>query len=455
MKKIIYFAAAYICSVIYPVSATIINVPDDYTTIQLGMDASNDGDTVLVQPGIYVENINFNGHNIVLGSLFLTTGDTSYISPTIIDGNALGSVVTFESGEDSTTLITGFTIRNGMGGRSGYNWFAGGITCINQSNPVIKNNKIIDNHNDDRGHGGGIYCYFSEPLIENNIIRGNSASYFGGGIYIVFSTSIIRNNLISENSSDIGGGVLCMDYNPLFDRNVITNNHVGYAGSGVFCFRSSPIIKNCTISENEAEFYAGGICCTHYSDPIVINSILWANRADSAEEIFNYDLEPAVIYSDIEGGWEGEGNIDSNPLFVDPDNGDFHLMFGSPCIDTGDPDSPLDPDSTRADMGALYYDQHVGIEAIDHLPKEFYLAQNYPNPFNAQTIIKYDLSQAAVVTIEIYDILGRRVESLLSHSQPAGLHSVIWNADDLVSGMYFYRIQAGDFSKVNKCVLLK
>ena len=93
--------------------ADTINIPDDYQTIQAGIDASSDADTVLVQPGTYYENINFNGKNIVLGSLFITTQDTSYISKTVIDGGKNGSVVTFESEEDSTAVLSGFTIQNG------------------------------------------------------------------------------------------------------------------------------------------------------------------------------------------------------------------------------------------------------------------------------------------------------------------------------------------------------
>jgi hypothetical protein len=82
-----------------------IKIPQVGTKIQAGIDISSNGDTVLVSPGIYYENINFSGKNIVLGSLFLTTGDTSYISQTIIDGSQQGCVVVFESGEDSTTVF--------------------------------------------------------------------------------------------------------------------------------------------------------------------------------------------------------------------------------------------------------------------------------------------------------------------------------------------------------------
>ena len=97
------------------VFATIIKLPGDQPTIQAGIDSESVGDTVLVDTGRYVENINFNGKNIVVGSLFLTTTDTSYISQTVIDGDSSGSVVAFENGEDSTEVLSGFTITNGKG----------------------------------------------------------------------------------------------------------------------------------------------------------------------------------------------------------------------------------------------------------------------------------------------------------------------------------------------------
>ena len=132
------FAVLLALSAYATLHADTINIPDDYTIIQAGIDASSDADTVLVQPGTYYENINFKGKNIVLGSLFITTQDTSYISKTVIDGNANGHVVSFKSGEDSTTVLSGFTITNG------YARIGGGILCFN-SNPKLKYLNIINN----------------------------------------------------------------------------------------------------------------------------------------------------------------------------------------------------------------------------------------------------------------------------------------------------------------------
>ena len=103
--------------------ATIINVPVPYTTIQDGINAATNSDTVLVQPATYFENINYNGKLITVGSLFLTTWDTTYISSTIIDGFSIGSVVTFTNNENSSAILCGFTITNGSAN------YGGGIHC--------------------------------------------------------------------------------------------------------------------------------------------------------------------------------------------------------------------------------------------------------------------------------------------------------------------------------------
>lgn len=174
-----------------PASADIILIPGDYPTIQEGIDAANDGDTVLVKPGLYVENINFNGHNIVLGSMFLTTGDPLYIEDTIIDGDSVATVVAFENNEDSTAVITGFTIRNGADSEGG------GIRCL-YSSPVISHNIITENRDYYINQGAGIYCYYSGAKITDNVISHNVGCW-GGGIYCLDSHIVIRRNRIIAN----------------------------------------------------------------------------------------------------------------------------------------------------------------------------------------------------------------------------------------------------------------
>ncbi len=106
------------------------------------------------------------------------------------------------------------------------------------------------------------------------------------------------------------------------------------------------------------------------------------------------------------------------------------------------------------------YDIYLGMTDIpddseNGLPSDYFLSPNYPNPFNASTTIRYALPEEAEVTIEIYDILGRKIEMLVSGKQPAGSHTIVWEAKNVPSGVYFYRIEAGEYSQTEKCVLLK
>src|SRR5579863_126747 len=143
----------------FAVAATI-NVPKDQPTIQDGINAANNGDTVLVAPGKYVENINFNGKAITVRS-------SSDAEQTVIDGNAIGPVVSFVSHETQSSLLEGFTIQNGL--PTGNQYVAGGI-AIGDSSPTLMRNIVTKNA------GCGIAVYFGAPLIKNNTISYNSGS---------------------------------------------------------------------------------------------------------------------------------------------------------------------------------------------------------------------------------------------------------------------------------------
>ncbi|MCF7919001.1 MAG: DUF1565 domain-containing protein [Candidatus Cloacimonetes bacterium] len=239
--------------------ATVINVPGDYPTIQGGINASVNDDIVLVQPGIYFGDIDFTGKEITLCSLFYTTQDTSYISETILDGNNSGSVVKFENGENSNSILSGFTITNGNA------YSGGGIYCTN-SEPVLENLRIINNV---ACIGGGIYCYDnSGPNMTNLTIAGNFAEDMGGGIYCFDNSDLHLNNVrIIDNSAEMGGGIFCIDYSNLLLINVVIRNNSAYGGGGIYCYdHSGPNLNGVTITDNSAIF-GGGILCNWYSSP--------------------------------------------------------------------------------------------------------------------------------------------------------------------------------------------
>jgi hypothetical protein len=94
-------------------------------------------------------------------------------------------------------------------------------------------------------------------------------------------------------------------------------------------------------------------------------------------------------------------------------------------------------------------------DEIADLPVQFELFQNYPNPFNPSTTINFALPEQSDVTIRIYDVMGRRIATLLNENRTAGYHNVVWDAGSVASGTYFYRIQAGEFASVRKLTLVK
>jgi hypothetical protein len=220
-------------------------------------------------------------------------------------------------------------------------------------------------------------------------------------------------------------------------------------------------ISNCVFYADTAEY--GGAIYLNFGDMYVVNSVFRDNAAPHGGDIWHQYGTYLVDYCNVQG---------PDPLFRDPAAGDFHLQsvacgdaFDSPCIDAGHPDSvdiQLDCarglGNLRADMGAYGGGDSTFIVRIDErppLPGGIGLLQNYPNPFNAATAIGYFLPSPRKVQIEIFDILGRRVAKLGQGFRPAGFHSVIWDAEGVSAGLYFYRLMAGDFTEAKKCLLVK
>ena len=364
MKKFIIILLT-ITPFICVIAQDTLQVPSEYSTIQLAINASTDGDMVLVAPGTYFENIDFKGRSIVVTSHFILNNNLDYIKNTIIDANNpnnpdSASCVSFHSGEDSTAVIQGFTITGGTGTKwvdpnnPGFTWRGGGGVFTFMSSPTIKMNIIINNNvtntsGVDGAQGGGTLSYNGNPQILNNIIMLNEARY-GAGIVIDYSGGVIKNNIIYKNSGgqDYGGGGFWSIGNgssPI----IVENNHIvenSVSGSGTYGGK-------------------GGAMFIWMGNVIVRNNIIWGNTQSSGGPIAQIGGGTAnVTYSNVEDGFTGTGNINLDPEFTNPN---LYLDQSSPCIDTGNPNQiyndPEDPVNSgfaefpsmgnlRNDMGA-------------------------------------------------------------------------------------------------------
>jgi hypothetical protein len=150
-------------------------------------------------------------------------------------------------------------------------------------------------------------------------------------------------------------------------------------------------------------------------------------------------------------------NIYVDPEFVDPGAGNFYLQSTSLCIDAGDPTSPPDPAGTPADIGAFYYDPS-GVSPYPtpvKAPTEFSLSTNYPNPFNPTTTMEFAVPMTARVNLVVYNVMGRKVATLVDGWRDVGTYKAVFDGSGMASGIYFARMEAGDFHQVHKMVLMK
>ncbi|NIP27147.1 MAG: hypothetical protein GWN67_28345 [Phycisphaerae bacterium] len=395
-----------------------------YDSIQEAINDANAGDTIEVCPGLYYETVDFNGVSCTVTST--DPNDDDVVAATIIDANGAGRAVTFDSSEDINSVLTGLTITGGYtsGTADGAGIYCygssptisrcviydnnssddgGGIACDNSSSPSISyclitsnvagdgagiccNNSssptisycdITDNDADDKG--GGIYCKANSiPTIKDCEISSNSA-YKGGGIYCNSTDVQIERCIISDNQTfgdgADGGGIYCSKSSPNILNCIINDNVSDDDAGGIYCYdNSDPNIINCTLTQNQADDKGGGIYCRNGSDPVITNCILWDDTASTGDEIYTSSSTPVVSYSDIEGGYSGTGNINSDPCFVNPDANDYHLDWDSPCINAGDPNGDYN-DLTDIDGQSRLIGSRVDIGA-DERPAAHNITQN-------------------------------------------------------------------------------
>jgi len=319
MRKLVVTIILLLIAMSAETRAQTRHVPSEYVTIQAAIDDCVYYDTVIVAEGTYFENIQFGGRNITLKST--NPEDPRIVASTIINGNSLGSTITFSGTETTSCIMSGFTITGG------YNMSTGGGIDGSGSRANIALCNITGNHG---ANGGGIR--YSRGLISNCVITNNTASVSGGALSLCHNGTvadcIISNNRSSQYAGGIGYSSQIIIYNSLIMNNTAPK------GGGI----GSPhggIIANCTIVGNSSTSSgAGGV---YYGENATMyNSIVWDNTPNQIDSF----IRGRSSYCCIQFGTSEIANFSSNPKFVDPNNRDYHLLSNSPCIEHGHPTYP-------------------------------------------------------------------------------------------------------------------
>lgn len=344
--------------------AATIEVPAQQATIQGAIDAATNGDTVLVAPGTYYENLNFKGKAITVSS-------SGGAAVTKVHGGLVSPVVQFITGETISSVISGFTLTRGLArnvNNSNTDDTGGGIAIVNSS-PTITNNVITDNFG---GHafGGGIGFDNTSAVITNNTISNNIA--VGGAIGGSVGSPVVRGNVLEDNKGAIGGGGFgCLACTaPTVVGNTIRRNRIFQGGGISLQATTGGLIANNVIASNAGELNGGGILLAGTTGVVVANNTIVANRSPNGGGLFLLQ-SPATVVNNIvalntstrHGGGIGcrdsagasitfndfysntgdvsynctlgGGTVTADPKFVNAANGDYHLQATSPLIDAG------------------------------------------------------------------------------------------------------------------------
>ncbi len=290
-------------------------------------------------------------------------------------------------------------------------------------------------------HGGGIYATAAVVSLDSLTCTKNTAMV-GAGLALNTNTSAtVTNSLLAGNTGQFWGGGLAYDGNSAgsISGNTIAGNAAATGGAGIYLANCSPAVTgNVTAFNTGGATYANGM------------ALLSAPSILSCNDTFGND---GANYSGQPGPTGTDGNISVDPLFCNSGAGDYGIATSSPCS------------AANSGCGLIgAYAAGCGESAVPDedqiLPLAFRVEQNFPNPFNPRTTIRFALPSAGRTRVNIFDVAGHHVRTLLDENLPASSHEVTWTGDDdqgrnVSAGVYFYMVSSGDSRSVGRMALIK
>ncbi len=276
--------------------AATIHVPGDQPTIQAGIDAAGEGDTVLVAAGTYSGAGN---HDLDFGGVDRVLVSEDGAAATVIDCQGAGRGLHFTSGESAASIVEGFTI---TGGSVTGTELGGGVRCAGSSAPTFVG-CVISGNTTEQERGGGLACLASSPTLIDCTISGNTAGSDGGGVHCFQSAPLLSGCVISGNSASAsGGGLYCYQSSPTLTQCTFSDNVAAEWGGGLRCAgASSPALEGCTISNNAADGGAGLSCWSACAPTLTACTIQHNSAVASGGGIHSHSSSPTASNCIISG----------------------------------------------------------------------------------------------------------------------------------------------------------